>query len=77
MPLSRNYLSYHRDDSIFSVDKASEPEARLEVFGFVLAGESRLGLNSLVDAFRDIAGEVGHAVSPNLLGTMDGHVIRG
>lgn len=75
MPLSRNYLTYHRNDAIFSVDKATKPEARLEVFGFVLAGASRLGLNALVDAFRDIAAEVGHTVSPNLLGTMDGHVL--
>ena len=75
MPLSRKYLATHRDDSVFSVDEASEPEARLEVFGFILAGKSRFGIESLVDAFHDVAVQMGLPLSPNLLGTMDGHVV--
>ena len=46
------------------------------MFGFVLAGESRLGRDSLVAAFRAGAAGMEESLVPNLLVTLDGHVVN-
>ena len=40
-PVNRNYLTPH-GDSVLRMDEGSDRKERLQIFGFVLAGESRL-----------------------------------
>ena len=75
IPLFRDYLTTHRD-AIISLDERQENKERLQIFGFVLAGESKLKQETLLDKFHKLAAQVGENLSPNLLVTLDGYVIR-
>ena len=46
------------------------------MFGFVLAGESRLKHETLLNAFHTLAARGADYLSPNLLVTLDGYAIR-
>lgn len=77
IPMRRNYLTLG-EDAVVRVDddtEATESE-KLRVFGFVLAGRSRLRHETLVETFRGLAAETGNVLSPNLLLTLDGHFVR-
>ena len=77
IPMRRNFLML-REHGIVELDeglKATERE-RLQKFGFVLAGQSRLNHETLLEKFRGLAAEVGNVLSPNLLVTLDGFAIR-
>ena len=75
IPLKRNYLSPH-DNSTILVDEDPEQEERHQVFGFVLAGESRLNHDSLVATFSGLSAGMDESLMPNLLLTLDGHVVN-
>ena len=74
IPLRRNYLTPHRD-SIVDIGEEANSKERLQIFGFVLAGESRLNRDSLVKTFLLLAAQVENSLLPNLLATLDGHAI--
>ena len=69
IPLKRNYLS-PRGDSVIELSEGSEQKERRQVFGFVLAGESRLRRDSLVATFRAGAAGMEESLVPNLLVTL-------
>ena len=73
-PVNRNYLTPH-GDSVFRMDEGSDGKEKLQIFGFVLAGESRLKQETLTENFLLLAAQVGDSLSPNLLATLDGHSI--
>ena len=75
IPLKRNYLSSRRD-SVVRLDEGSERKERAQIFGFVLAGELRLGRDSLLGRFQLLSADLDASVVPNLLVTLDGHVVR-
>ena len=75
VPLRRDYLTQRDDNSIVSLDEGLDAKERLEIYGFVLAGESRLKHETLVATFRTLAAQVGNSLSPNLLATLDGHAV--
>lgn len=77
IPMRRNYLML-REAGIVELDEGTMPEEaeRLQFFGFVLAGESRLKHDTLVENFRKNATEMGNELSPNLLLSLDGYAIR-
>ena len=72
IPMNRKYLMPH-GDSIIRMDEGSDGKERLQIFGFVLAGESRLKHETLVETFSLLAAQVGESLSPNLLATLDGY----
>ena len=74
IPVYRNYLALHRDE-ITDVNEGRDNRERLQIFGFVLAGESRLKQETLTENFLLLAAQVGDSLSPNLLATLDGHSI--
>ena len=77
IPMRRNFLML-REHGIVDLDEgvnATERE-RLQIFGFVLAGQSRLKHETLSEKFRAIATEKGNVLSPNLLLTLDGYAVR-
>ena len=73
--LYRNYLS-PRADTIIQLDERAAVKERRRIFGFVLAGESRIKQETLMEGFRTLAGGIGEILSPNLLATLDGFAIR-
>ena len=76
MPITRNYLTTHAGSiCTLSTVKSPEDRERVQIFGFVLAGESRLSLDTLVATFRDLTALVGDGLSPSLVGTMDGYAL--
>ena len=75
IPLKRNYLSLHRD-SVVRLDDGPERKERAQIFGFVLAGESRLSRETLVGKFSELSAGLVASVVPNLLVTLDGHAVR-
>ena len=75
IPLYRNYLSARRDE-IVRVDEAKGSEESLQIFAFVLAGESRVRHETLLERFGELAAQAGDELSPNLLVTLDGFAIR-
>ena len=74
IPMNRDYLTPRRD-SIIRMDEGSGDKERLQIFGFVLAGEPRLKHETLVATFCEIAAKVGESFSPNLLATLDGYAL--
>lgn len=76
IPLKRNYLSPHGNSSIILVNEGPEQEERHQVFGFVLAGESRLKRDSLLARFTELSVGMDESLVPNLLLTLDGHVVN-
>ena len=77
IPRRRNYLT-RREAGIVELDEDETVEARekMQVFGFVLAGECRLKSDTLAERFRRLAAEHGNVLCPNLLLTLDGHFVR-
>ena len=76
IPLKRNYLS-QRGDSVVRLDEGPEQKERAQIFGFVLAGESRLSREKLVATFSGAtATGMDERLLPNLLVTLDGHAVR-
>ena len=75
IPLRRGYLTPH-PGSVVRLDEERDDKDRLEIFGFVLAGESRLKHETLLEHFHTFAGQLGENVSPNLVVTLDGYAIR-
>lgn len=75
IPMSRNYLTLGQK-SIVDVNEGKDNKDRQEIFGFVLAGESRLGKETLVNAFLECAANIGECVSVNLAVTLDGHAVN-
>ena len=75
IPLKRNYLS-PSGDSVIRLDEGPEQKEREQIFGFVLAGESRLSRDSLVATFRALSADVDECLLPNLLVTLDGFAVR-
>ena len=75
IPLNRDYLSLRRD-SVIRLDEGPEDRERQRVFGFVLAGESRMSRETLVGTCRALAGEVDEALAPNVIVTLDGYAVR-
>ena len=75
IPSRRNYLT-PRGDAMLRVDEGRGSKERQQVFGFVLAGASRLTQETLTAHFHELAAEVGDSLSPNLLVTLDGYTIR-
>ena len=73
--LRRSYLS-PRGDSVVRLDDGSENHERMQVFGFVLAGESRLSRDSLVAMFCQLSADIEESLVPNLLVTLDGYAVR-
>ena len=73
--LRRSYLSL-RDDSVVRLDEGPEDQERMRVFGFVLAGESRLSRNTLVEMFCGLSADMEESLVPNLLVTLDGYAVR-
>ena len=71
----RNYLTLRRD-AITDVNEGRDNRERLQIFGFVLAGDSRLKNETLVATFYEFAAQLGESLSPNLLVTLDGYAIR-
>ena len=74
IPLYRNYLTPRRD-AVTRLDEGRDDKERLQIFGFVLAGESRLKHETLVATFCELSAQVGNSLSPNLLATLDGYAI--
>ena len=72
--LHRNYLTPRRD-SVIRLDGGVDVKERLQIFGFVLAGESRLKHETLLGTFGILAAQLGERLSPNLLATLDGYTI--
>ena len=68
-PIYRDYGKL-RDGGVGVANERPKELAR--VFGFVLAGESRLRTNRLGTTFRELTGSTGDALSPNLLVTLSG-----
>ena len=75
IPLYRNYLTL-RLDAITDVNEGRDNRERRQIFGFVLAGDSRLKHETLVATFDEFAAQLGESLSPNLLVTLDGYAIR-
>ena len=75
IPLFRNYLT-PVPDAITKLDEERENTERLQIFGFVLAGQSRLKQETLLEIFYMHAAQLGEDLSPNLLVTLDGYAIR-
>ena len=75
IPLHRNYLTLRRDE-ITTLDEGRDNKERLQIFDFVLAGESKLRQETLVEAFCALAAELEGCLLPNLLVTLDGYAIR-
>ena len=75
IPLHRDYLTLRRD-AIVDLNEAREDMERLQIFGFILGGKSRLKHDTLLETYRALAAQGGKSVSPNLLATLDGYAIR-
>ena len=75
IPLSRRYLSQSRD-SVTRLDEGPEDRERQRVFGFVLAGESRLSRDTLVARCNLLAAGMDETLAANLVVTLDGHAVR-
>ena len=73
--LRRNYLSARRD-SIIELDERPEDRQGHQIFGFVLAGESRLSRETLMMTYGVLAAGMDESLAPNLLVTLDGHTVR-
>ena len=75
LPVMRNYLMLV-DDPIVDVNDGMEQEENARIFGFILAGESQLSLETLVDKFNSLSVGVDWSLLPNALVTLDGYFVR-
>ena len=76
IPRKRKYLSPGGDESVINLNEAPEQKESERIFGFVLAGESRLSHESLVATFRTLSAGMDESLVPNLLVTLDGYAVR-
>ena len=74
VPSNRNYLSTHRD-SIINFDADLGRQELFNIYGFILAGESRLKYHTLVTTFQNLSTEARDCLLPNLLVSLDGYTI--
>ena len=74
VPSNRNYLSTHRD-FIINLDADKGRQEQFNIYGFILAGESRLKLETLLTTFQNLSTEAGDCLTPNLLVSLDGYTI--
>ena len=71
-PVYRSYGNLHTADI---VDVSESPGARGQIYGFMLAGDTRLATDTLATSFIEISHEVGDALSPNLGVVLSGTVL--
>ena len=71
-PSYRNYGAM-RDDSLHDISKS--PGDLAQIYGFVLAGSTRLAEETLAERFLELNLEVGDVVSPNLLVVLSGTLL--
>ena len=71
-PSYRNYASM-RDDSLHDISKS--PGDLAQIYGFVLAGSTRLAEKTLAARFLELNRKVGDVVSPNLLVVLSGTLL--
>ena len=78
VPGEKRYRNYGVATGIAGIRSENENEEREleEVFGFVLAGTSKLEPESLVERYETRARENGAATCPNVLATLDGAYVR-
>ena len=74
IPMTRSYLT-QGNDSIVNIGEEATGKERSGIFGFVLAGESRLRLEVLAAAFVAFSAQAGDGLAINLLATLDGHTV--
>lgn len=72
-PVYRSYGSLHTGDI---VNVSESPGARGRIYGFILAGDTRLATDTLATSFVDISHEVGDALSPNLAVLLSGALLN-
>ena len=71
-PLYRSYGDLHTGDIV----KLSEsPGARGRIYGFILAGDTRLATDTLAKSYLELTHEVGDALSPNLAVVLSGTML--
>ena len=71
-PRYRNYGAM-RDDSLHDISKS--PGDLAQIYGFVLAGNTRLAKTTLAERFLELNREVGDVLSPNLLVVLSGTLL--
>ena len=78
VPSEKRYRNYGIAGNVVGIRSENENEERErdEVFGFVLAGTSRLKPESLIQRYEDRAREKEASTCPNVLATMDGAYVR-
>ena len=78
VPREKRYRKYGIAANVAGIRSENENENREhdEVFGFVLAGTSKLKPESLVERYENRARENGATTCPNVLATMDGAYVR-
>ncbi|MCY3808678.1 MAG: hypothetical protein OXG58_04430 [Gemmatimonadetes bacterium] len=76
IPRKRNYLSLGGDESIISLDPPPGDKENEQILGFVLAGESRMSRESLVERFSLLSAATDKSLVPNLVVTLDGCFVR-
>ena len=75
VPSRRNYLT-PSGDSIIDVNEGIEQEEKAQIFGFILAGESKLRLETLIEKFYSLSVGMDWSLRPNVLVTLDGYFVR-
>ena len=75
VPSRRSYLTLS-GDSIIDVNEGMEQEEKAQIFGFILAGESKLSLESLIEKFNSLSVGMDWSLLPNALVTLDGYFVR-
>jgi len=76
IPRKRNYLSLGGDESIINLDQPPGQKENEQILGFVLAGESRMSRESLVERFSLLSAATDKSLVPNLVVTLDGCFVR-
>ena len=78
VPKEKNYRNYGSTVNFVGIRSENENEERErnEVFGFVLAGSSKLRPESLIQRYENRARKNGSGTCPNVLATMDGAYVR-
>ena len=78
VPREKRYRQYGIAGNVAGIRSANENEERErnEIFGFVLAGTSKLRPESVVQRYENRAKNKGAGTCPNVLATMDGVYVR-
>ena len=75
MPSRRNYLT-PSGDSIVDVNEGMTQEENAQIFGFILAGESKLIHKTLIEKFNSLSAGKDWSLLPNALVTLDGYFVH-